>query len=158
MTAPDEGNAPPAEVADTQPGDAPGMRLARGVCAGLAERGLACMTEVPTRDGLRMDVCALARDGEVWCVEIKSSRADFTADSKWSGYLSWCDRFLFAVPEGFPEAILPSAHGLIRADAHGCEIVRPAARAPLPPARRKAVTLAFARLAADRLGRRAAHP
>jgi len=132
---------------------APGVLLARGVRRGLAERGLTCLTEFPTRAGLRMDVCGLTAQGEIWCVEVKSSRADFMADQKWPGYLDWCDRFFFAVPEGFPERLLPPDQGLIRADAHGAEIVRPGPLERLAPARRKAVTLAFARMAAERLGR-----
>lgn len=130
-----------------------GILLARGVCRGLADRGFACLTETSMRDGHRMDVCALSRSGEIWCVEVKSSRADFLSDAKWQGYRAWCDRFLFAVPEGFPDAILPAEEGLIRADGWGAEILREGPLRPLAPARRKAVTLAFARLAAERLQR-----
>ncbi|MEM0943885.1 MAG: MmcB family DNA repair protein, partial [Pseudomonadota bacterium] len=86
-------------------------------------------------------------------VEVKSSRADFQADGKWPGYLSWCDRFFFAVPAAFPEALLPQDQGLIRADAYGAEVVRPAPLDRLAAARRKAITLRFARLAAERLAR-----
>jgi len=130
-----------------------GALLARGVCRGLIGLGFSPLLEFPTKDGLRMDVCALARDGEIWCVEVKSSRADFLSDSKWPGYLAWCDRFFFAVPEGFPEALLPPELGLIRADAFGAEIIREAPDARLSPARRKAVTLRYSRLAAERLFR-----
>lgn len=130
---------------------APGATLARGVCRMLGEHGFASLTEVATRDGLRMDVCALGPKGEVWCVEIKSSRADYLADAKWPGYLAWCDRFFFAVPEGFPDALLPAGHGLIRADRWGGDILRFGPEDRLAPARRKAVTLAFARAAAARV-------
>ncbi len=116
-----------------------------------AERGFACLTEFTTRDGLRMDVCALGPKGEIWCVEVKSSRADFSADSKWHGYPGWCDRFFFAVAESFPDAILPPEHGLIRADAYGADILRLGREEKLAPARRKAMTLAFARNAAQRV-------
>ncbi|MEM7671660.1 MAG: MmcB family DNA repair protein, partial [Pseudomonadota bacterium] len=81
----------------------PGILLARGVCRELVERGLTPLTEFPTRSGQRMDVCALDLSGDVWCVEVKSSRADFQSDHKWRGYLEWCDRLFFAVPAGFPE-------------------------------------------------------
>ncbi|MEM8699043.1 MAG: MmcB family DNA repair protein [Pseudomonadota bacterium] len=128
----------------------PGQVLARGVCRALGELDLMPLTEFPTKAGLRMDVLALARDGEIWCVEVKSSRADFASDRKWQGYLDWCDRFLFAVPEGFPDEILPCDQGLIRADAYGAEVLRPGFHRPLAAARRKAVTLRFARLAAER--------
>ncbi len=125
--------------------------LARGVCRMFAQRGFASLTEFTTRDGLRMDVCALGPKGEIWCVEVKSSRADFSADSKWHGYPGWCDRFFFAVPESFPDQILPPEHGLIRADAYGADILRLGGQENLAPARRKAMTLQFARNAAQRL-------
>ncbi|MEM8793528.1 MAG: MmcB family DNA repair protein [Pseudomonadota bacterium] len=129
----------------------PGVRLARGVCRELMDMGLSPLTEFPTKAGLRMDICALDMGGEVWCIEVKSSRADFQSDHKWQGYLDWCDRFFFAVPEGFPDELLPLEHGLIRADAYGAEILRPAPSAPLNAARRKTITLRYARLAAQRL-------
>ncbi len=129
----------------------PGVTLTHGVCRMLAQRGFASLTEFPTRDGLRMDVCALGRKGEIWCVEIKSTRADFLSDRKWEGYLGWCDRFFFAVPEDFPDEILPTEHGLIHADAYGADILRWGPEAKLTPARRKAMTLQFARNAAQRL-------
>ncbi len=125
--------------------------LARGVCRMFAQRGFACLTEFTTRDGLRMDVCALGPKGEIWCVEVKSSRADFLSDRKWEGYPGWCDRFFFAVPESFPDEILPPEHGLIRADAYGGDILRLAPEEKLAPARRKAMTLQFARNAAQRV-------
>ncbi|MCH2163420.1 MAG: MmcB family DNA repair protein, partial [Marinovum sp.] len=55
----------------------PGQRLARGVARHLVNLGFNPIEEfVPTR-GLRMDVLALGPKGEFWCVECKSSRADF---------------------------------------------------------------------------------
>ena len=129
----------------------PGVTLARGVCRMLAQRSFAGLTEFPTRAGLRMDVCALGPKGEIWCVEVKSSRADFLSDRKWEGYLGWCDRFFFAVPEGFPDELLPFEHGMIRADAYGGDILRWGAEEKLAAARRKAMTLQFARNAAQRV-------
>ncbi len=129
----------------------PGMILARGVCRMLGQHGFASLAEFSTRDGLRMDVCALGPKGEIWCVEVKSSRADFMSDRKWEGYLGWCDRFFFAVPESFPDELLPAGHGLIRADAFGAEILRWGSEENLPGARRKMMTLQFARNAALRL-------
>lgn len=131
---------------------APGVLIARGVCRTLAERGFACVTEFTTRERLRMDVIALGPKGEVWCVEVKSSRADFQTDRKWQGYLGWCDALFFAVPESFPTEILPHEHGLILADQYGGEILRHGCEEKLAPARRKAMTLQVARVAADRLG------
>jgi len=136
---------------DAQPPGQPGVILAGGVCRMLLERGFASLTEFPTRGGLRMDVCALGGKGEIWCVEVKSSRADFLADRKWEGYLGWCERFFFAVPEDFPDELLPSEHGLIRADAYGAEVLRWGPEERLAAPRRKAITLAFARNAAQRV-------
>ena len=136
----------------------PGLVLARGVVRGMGDLDLACLTEVPTRDGRRMDVLTLGPRGDLWCIEVKSSRADFQADAKWPHYLDWCDRLFFAVPEGFPEEILPLQHGLIRADAWGAEILRMGDEDRLSAPRRKAVTLAFARLAAERLARTVTPP
>jgi hypothetical protein len=121
----------------------------------LLDAGFAPLTEFPTKSRRRMDVCALGPAGEIWCVEVKSSRADFLADGKWPDYLDWCDRLFFAVPDGFPEEILPPEHGLIRTDEYAAEIIRTAPEAKLAPARRKAVTLRFARLPADRFARTA---
>ena len=139
----------------TSPEPNPGILIARGVCRALSELGFSCLTEFTTKERLRMDVLALGRKGELWCVEVKSCRADFQSDAKWQGYLGWCDRFFFAVPESFPTELLPAGHGLILADRFGGEIVRPAPDATLAPARRKAMTLQFARVAADRLLRSA---
>ena len=133
--------------------EAPGFRLARGVCRMLLDEGFSVLTEFPTRSGRRMDICALGQAGEIWCIEVKSSRADFQTDRKWQDYLDWCDRLFFAVPPGFPEELLPLEHGLIRTDEYDAEIIRHTQDDKLAAARRKAVTLRFARLAADRLAR-----
>jgi hypothetical protein len=50
----------------------------------------------------------------------------------------------------FPQTILPDEPGLIVADGFGGAVVREAGVTPLAPARRKALTLAFARLGAMR--------
>ena len=97
----------------------------------LGHEGFSVLTEFPVKSGRRMDVCALGRTGEIWCVEVKSSRADFLADQKWPDYLDWCDRLYFAVPEGFPEDLLPSEHGLIRTDEWDAEILRDTTPDPL---------------------------
>lgn len=131
--------------------DQPGRILARGVCRFLIDEGFAPVTEFIPARGLRADVTALARDGEIWTVECKSSAADYRADSKWRGYLGWCDRFLFAVPEDFPTDLLPEDEGLIVGDGYGAEIIRPARLRPLATARRKAQTRRLFRAAALRL-------
>ena len=127
--------------------------LARGVARALAQRGLTALAEVPIADGRRADVLALARDGTLVIVEIKSSVADFRSDRKWQEYHQWCDRLYFAVPEGFPAELIPVECGLIQADGFGAATLREAAERRLGAARRRAVHLRFARLAAARLQR-----
>jgi hypothetical protein len=129
----------------------PGQRLQRGVARGLRDLGFACVEEMVLATGLRVDVMALGPKGELWAVECKSCRADFTADRKWQGYLEYCDRFFWAVDADFPGEVLPEGSGLILADAYDAEILRMGPETPLAGARRKAMTQAFARHAALRL-------
>jgi hypothetical protein len=128
-----------------------GSALARGVCRHLRSLGFATLTEFVPSGGLRVDVIALGARSEVWIVEVKSCRADFTADRKWPGYLAWCDRFFWAVDADFPLAVLPEAAGIILADAYDAAVLRMAAETPLAPARRRALVTRFARTAAERL-------
>ncbi len=129
----------------------PGQLLARGVCRHLLGHGFVTVEELVPAPGLRVDVMALGPKGEVWVVECKSSRVDFTSDRKWQGYLDWCDRYFWAVDADFPAELLPDETGLIMADAYGAEILRMAPEDRLAPARRKAVVQKFARHAALRL-------
>ena len=130
---------------------APGVLLARGVARHLAGHGFVSLPEVTLPSGLRADLMALGPKGEIWIVECKSSPADFRSDGKWAGYLEWADRFFWAVGADFPADILPPDSGLILADGYGADIAAMPAAQPLAPARRKALTLRFARLAAARL-------
>jgi len=125
--------------------------IARGVVRLFAELDIAAVTELSLTTGRRVDVIGIARDGRVHVVEIKSSRTDFLVDRKWPDYLDFADYFYFAVTTAFPRDLLPEAEGLILADRFGGEIVRAARHRPLPAARRKALTLRFARAAAGRL-------
>lgn len=125
--------------------------LARGVTRVLADHGLASVLEVPLANGRRADVMGLTPQGEIWIVETKSCLQDFAVDSKWPDYVDYCDRFFFGVTEAFPQALIPGDVGLIVADGFGGAILRDCAPHPLAGARRKAVTLLFARLAAQRL-------
>lgn len=129
--------------------------VARGVQRCLFAKGYAPLTEFILPDGSRLDVAALGPSGDVLAVEIKVSLADLRGDRKWPGYLDYCETFYFAVPLGFPLDAVPAAPGLIVADRYGAEIVRESPRVVLPPARRKALTLAFARVAAQRVMRTA---
>ena len=137
----------------TRPLDAlaPGQLLARGVCRLLRAHDFVTLEEFTPERGKRLDVMALGPKGELWVIECKSSRADFTSDAKWAGYLEWGDRYFWAVDEAFPTELLPDGTGLIIADAYDAEILRMGPETKLPPARRKAVTQRFARHAALRL-------
>ncbi len=128
----------------------PGQLLARGVCRHLFSLDFATVEELTPTPGLRVDVMGLGPKGEVWVVECKSSRADFTSDHKWTGYLEWCDRYFWAVDEAFPTDLLPPDTGLIVADAYDAEIVRMGPESRLAAARRKAMMTKFARHAARR--------
>ena len=94
---------------------------------------------------------ALAGDGEVWIVEIKSSIADLRADQKWIDYRLHCDRLFFATTLDVPCEIFPPDTGLIVADAFGASVRCEAPEHRLHAATRKSMMLAFARAAALRL-------
>ncbi|MDI3335360.1 MmcB family DNA repair protein [Defluviimonas aestuarii] len=129
----------------------PGQLLARGVCRHLLHHGFVTVEELVPTSGLRLDVLALGPKGELWIVECKSSRVDFTSDRKWQNYLEWGDRFFWAVDADFPVELLPEGTGLILADAYDAEIVRMGPEEPLAGARRKVMLQKFARHAALRL-------
>ena len=128
-----------------------GVAIARGVARLFQNLGFSALVEFPLGIGRRVDVAGLRRDGSFAVAEVKSSLADFRADKKWPEYLDFCDAFYFAVPAGFPVEVLPRDMGLIVADQFGGSVVRPGPRPKLAPARRKALTLRFARCAAFRL-------
>jgi hypothetical protein len=90
--------------------------LARGVCRTLEQLGYASLVEFPLASGRRADIIALGKTGDLAIVEIKISVADFRADRKWSFYRDFADRLYFAVPNGFPTALIPEECGLIVAD------------------------------------------
>jgi hypothetical protein len=122
-----------------------------------AERLLIDMDMPPLREfslatGRRIDLAAIAKNGSITFVEVKSSLADFRSDQKWSEYLEYCDQFYFAVAPDFPMEVLPQNHGLIIADRYGGAVMREDADAKkIVAARRKSVTLRFARVAAARI-------
>src|SRR5919108_4576046 len=125
--------------------------IARGVGRLLRSLGLASVTELSLANGRRADVVGISDKGEVWIVEIKSSVEDFRGDQKWPEYQDFCDRLWFAVAPAFPHQQLPTQAGLIIADRYGGEISREAPTIQLPAARRKAMALRLARVAALRL-------
>jgi hypothetical protein len=123
----------------------------RGVCRLLKAHGFAVLTEFTLATGRRADVAALKADGTIWIVEIKSSPEDFYVDAKWPEYRDYCDALFFAVPMSMDTKILPEDAGLMIADPYGAEILRTAPLHPLVAARRKAVTISFGRVSAQRL-------
>jgi hypothetical protein len=124
--------------------------VTRGAARFFVDLGWAPLLEVGLPNGRRADVLALGPKGQLAIVEVKSSLEDFRTDRKWGEYLDWCDQFYFAVAPEFPREVLPAGPGLIVADAFGGAILTECEPAPLAPARRKSLTLAFARLAALR--------
>jgi hypothetical protein len=128
----------------------PGQVLARGVCRHLLTHDFVSALELVPAPGLRVDVMGLGPKGEIWIIECKSSRVDFTSDRKWQGYLDFCDRFFWAVDEAFPTELLPEQTGLMIADGYDAEILRMGPEARLAGARRKALTHKFARHSALR--------
>jgi len=127
------------------------FEICRGVARLLKAHGFAAVCEVSLANGRRADVVGVSEQGQIWIVEIKSSIEDFRADHKWPEYREFCDRLLFAVSPEFPNEILPAETGLIIADRYGGELMRPAPEHKLVGARRKAMTLRVARVAALRL-------
>ena len=124
--------------------------LTRGVTRLVMELGFAPLVEFSLPNGRRADVVGLDRQGRVAIAEVKSCQADFDADGKWEDYLPFCDLFYFAVADDFPRLVLPEGEGLIVADGYGGAVLREAILRPLAGARRKAVTLRFARQSAAR--------
>lgn len=125
--------------------------ICRGTLRLMAELGYYGVTEMTLANNRRADIAAIGPGGDIWMIEIKSSIADFKSDNKWHEYMDYCDRLTFAVADDFPQELIPPQAGLIVADAFFGAVIREAPETRLVAARRKAVTLRFARLAAARL-------
>ncbi len=125
--------------------------VARGAGRLLRQASFVPISEFVLPTGRRVDLIALDPSGSVLIVEVKSSVADFRADQKWADYLEFCDLMYFAIPPEVPQDLIPQETGLILADAWGAAFLRHPERSPLAAARRKAITLQFARAAAQRL-------
>ncbi len=124
--------------------------VTRGAARVFVALGYAPLVEVRLPNGRRADVMAMGPRGEIAMAEVKSGVEDFRADQKWGEYRPYCDMFYFAVAPEFPSTILPPEPGLIVADAFDGAVLREAPCLPLAGARRRALTVAFARLAASR--------
>jgi hypothetical protein len=124
--------------------------VTRGARRYLRACGFAVIGELPLPNGRRADLVALAPDGALRIVEVKSSREDFRADRKWTLYRNYCDRFYFAAPMALEEGLFPEDAGLIVADAHGAMLAREAPVLRLAPASRRSMLIRFGALAAER--------
>jgi hypothetical protein len=124
--------------------------VTRGARRYLRACGFAVIAELPLPNGVRADLVALAPDGSLRIVEVKSSIEDYRADRKWARYRDYCDRFYFAIPAELDATLFPGDAGLIIADAHGAMLAREAPGLRLAPASRKAMLVRFGALAAER--------
>ena len=127
------------------------LAIARGTTRLLHSYGHCVVNELPLPSGRRADLVALSSDGTFWIVEIKSSIADFRADTKWMDYRMHCDRLFFATTVDVPCDLFPKDTGLIVADAFGAEMVCAAPEHRLHASTRRSMLLAFGRAAALRL-------
>ena len=148
------GSGAPSLLAAAEKTARPEPKPLRGAIRLLESMGHGALTEFPLRSGRRADILSIGEKGEIWIVEVKSGVPDFRSDHKWQDYLEWCDRFFFAVGPEFPAEILPMEAGLLISDEYEAILVQEPAATPLAGARRKALTLRFAHLAARRLSGR----
>lgn len=68
------------------------LKVWRGTARLLRQLNFASLAEVTLASSRRADLIALGPKHEIWIVEVKSSIADFRADSKWPDYREHCDR------------------------------------------------------------------
>jgi hypothetical protein len=139
------------EISDSE--DRVAAQLCRGARRLLWTLGYASVTEFPLSNGRRADIFAVAANGGISIVEVKSSISDFRADRKWQEYRAFCDSFFFAVGQDFPQALIPQDCGLIVADAFGAAIVRDPPVERIAASRRKSLIAGFGQCAAMRLHR-----
>jgi hypothetical protein len=125
--------------------------VTRGAARLFVALGYAPLLEVGLPNGRRADIMAIGPRGQIAVAEVKSGLPDFQADRKWHEYGPFCDAFYFAVTPEFPREVLPEEPGLIVADGFDGAVLRDPPVSTLTGARRKALTIAFARLAAVRV-------
>ena len=127
--------------------------LTKGALRYLRQAGYAVICELRLNNNRRVDIMGIDRKGKILIVEVKSGPEDYHADDKWRDYLPYCDRFLFAIGQDFPVALIPDEIGVMIADGYFADIVRDGALGVVNGGRRKAILLAFARKSANRLYR-----
>lgn len=113
------------------------------------DHGFACLPEFTLKTNRRADIICLNKQGVIHIIEVKSSLADFRADTKWQDYIDWADAFFFAVGDDFPLDVLPGPEkcGIIITDGFDCHWQRQAPDTPLKGARRNHLTRRIARTA-----------
>jgi len=129
------------------------LMIQRGVMRHFQLNNVVMVPELTLANGMRADLTGIDEKGRIIVIEIKSSVEDFKVDQKWHIYQEYCDWFYFASHAGVGEGIFPQNEGFILADEYGAEIIREAEEQKLGAARRKSMTLCFARAAATRLER-----
>jgi hypothetical protein len=129
------------------------LMIQRGVTRHFHQNDVALLPEMVLDNGRRADLVGIDGKGRVVVIEIKSSVEDFRVDQKWPQYRDYCDLFYFASHNKVPQEIFPQDEGFILADNYGAEIIREANEAKISAARRKKLTLGFARTSALRLER-----
>ncbi|MGL4637784.1 MAG: MmcB family DNA repair protein [Beijerinckiaceae bacterium] len=140
MTAPEDGRQ--SERA---------LTIRRGTMRLLASLDFYALPEITLVSGRRADLIAVSRTGLIWIIEIKSSKDDLRADTKWPEYRPFCDRLYFATMPDVDETLFPDDAGLIIADGFGGAVVRDAPDHALQAATRKALLVRLARVGAARL-------
>lgn len=116
--------------------------VARGVTRLFARHAIWMMGEYSLPNKKRADLLGLDKAGNIIIIEIKVAKADLLGDQKWTEYLDFCDQFYWALSPNLDsnivngELFMPQRTGLIVADQYDAEILRPASRNALAPARR----------------------
>lgn len=119
----------------------------------LTELGYETLREFRVGSSRRVDVIGLNGAGEFVIIEVKSSPADYRGDRKWREYLAYCETFYFAVPEDFPQSVLPEECGLVIADGFGGVVRRPSPIGSMNGNRKRGQLVRFAMTAGQRLRR-----
>lgn len=106
----------------------------------------------------RADVLAVNSKGHVVIIEVKSSRADFKADTKWERYRAYCHQLYFVFPPGMevPSEILETPDiGVLEVpdperNSAPMRVIKNARRRPVVGKLHKATVLSLLFRAADR--------
>ncbi len=135
-------NAAMIENMQNEPACYKAADVARGVTRLFARHAIWMMGEYSLPNKRRADLVGLDKAGNIIMVEIKVAKADLLGDQKWTEYLDYCDQFYWALSPAMDsnivngELFMPERTGLIIADQYDAEILRPASRNALAPARR----------------------